>query len=1713
MSGLPHPGQVLQSNQESPSAPLTGQWNGLRSDKPKDTRVQMQGNVIITKQEGGGGGGGVANTRKTPGRTNSRGRQNSLRRVKNSTEVLRQRSANRGNQDIASDGAAGGREGRQFTVANVGNNGRIYLRPITPGSQQKAALPPFVLPLATPPNSAGLDAKGKTFPTDEARASMWSDTQASRTPTRPKRANSPGRSTQRSSSTPRARSQSLSTAESPLAYQNQGPGAFKVVIDRPKPDHSTTPKPHLPTLEVPIPHYRLGTPGFSARGTAFLHSSVYTGVSANDDERTSVLSGPEYERLFPIPPGMESHSVLSRRHSHSSPQQFSIRITPKNDGQTSSAIMSTPTFHRAEGPITASIYDALSANPDDPTIVRYSPTSGEITAASPARIIAQITSKNFLDYELLSDFFLTVRAYLSTHDLLAYLLARFEWAINRFDDDGRVIRVRAFAALRHWILNYFPYDFVADRDLRVKFCERLNALSKFIRERKNGSSDLKLTLDLKKCWNGRCALYWDIPVSEDDLRRDLDINPGGIAGSRDSQLTHPSELWNRPIDVTPPRIESSVDPAKAACALNNWFDAVLEAGNSAVKSQHERQTSVATAQSLPKSPKSEQSIQAMSCTIPGRALKKYVAHPKDGFAAHPIPIAMVKRVCPAAPSAASNDVERPSKHAHKRSGSFSDAFRDKRASLPSMQARSETSAILSITHTGSLIRGTVVPPGSPYLDTFAPPSPTRETPRLDLPDLDDESCDDPRNPSPLTPAMKNIFGSIRRALSSKQAQALQSSSNFGSGFPSQSMSGAKLSNTPAKGALRLDSNIQQLEAVQKHIRVDLLCADVHEMFQRALQEMSQEDLQPISSIGVASGNERDQPSPDAAQIAGNPEPEPLKRNQSATTYGSRSIVIMDDTGAEHPLPSLPLHFTTSATQAPTLPALEDHSNTSATLVQAPSNLGPGAPALAARTERNEGLGEILDSLPPVIPSARPHEASKRPVGQESSQNSHATFSRPSIPVKSTSRSHVSSQSGSRPIRKYSSFQSGMTGSDFKPWDSPNNLWTAKKDDGPPQGRMLRRRPAGDLRANENVHDLEPTTRPRSASSIATFSDSVRGSELLLKRDTRGNHERRSSTRPPSVLSRRDLSKSDKQLSLVRTHSSQPALRPSFEAAVKEFARIPDDEGGDIEATLMKLEGKYRKSPIDTPQDSSERNPQPKSQPKSQPEPQPKHGQSSSSPNAKCPPEFKHLAQNHAGVATEIPPELEMPSGSDQDSNSRYNMATSLYEESEESYDSTPLLERGLSTRSKGRGKVAPDASKVSVPRPLFSPNLEARSHQSDASLTSVDQVQRGSIRRTRYLSSHTATTDSFLLDEDEFLSDLSSELSEDEKDGDDGTYGSSAQLLQQDRAATPTPGYPSPPMTSENVHKITSQAQQFQDQRKPPTPEPSPVSRKNETSKTNTPDTPKTPITQPLPTMAQNFMTRRHIPFILSYESGVLAEQFTIIEKDAINEINWQDLIDMRWHHSSPSTQNWVDFLRTQDPTGIELVTARFNIMVKWALSEIVLTQSLEERAMCIMKFIHIAQHARKLHNYATMFQFTIALTSIDCSRLTKTWDLIPPAEKKTLSDLETLVTPIRNFHNLRQEMETGNSDDGCIPVVAMYIHDLTYNSQKPSQIASTRDGQPLVNFERYRTTAGIVKSLLRLIDASAKYQFKPVEGAIERCLWMASLSDEMIRVKSKELE
>ena len=1515
--------------------------------------------------------------------------------------------------------------------------------------------PPTAYPLAAPHTVDGYDND-----MDRSRGKKrWSDTQASRTPTRNRRENSIGRAGQRSNSIQRRSVDSLSTLG---GGQSLDRGQYKVVINQASAASVHPGEQLLPSLEVPIPHYRLGTPRFSTQGTAFLHSQIYSRASTNDDAASSVISGQEFDAMFPVPPGVETHTTLPRAQGLPVQQAPVVQMTP---AAARIPITSTPPGNqRARAPIVPAIYDAIARNPDDPTIVRYAMSTREISAASPARLIAQITSKNFLDYELLSDFFLTVRAYMSTHDLLAFLLTRFEWAVNRFDDDGRVVRVRAFAAIRHWILNYFPYDFVVDRDLRVKFCQHLNTLAHRVRRgAPHDPSDLKLIIDLKKCWNGRCALYWDNPLVESDGRTDLDISPGGIVGSRDSKLTHPSELWAKIAESS----SQQVDQAKSLSALHNWVDSVIEAEVEG-KGKGDRGVSLGTSRSMAvSSPLSDLSIPAMSCSTPGKSLKTLAAtqgHRNPG--PHPVPSAIpptVRRVGPAAPSAMANEKALRSKHEHKRSGSFQDALGDRRTSLPSMQAEQQAQqVVMSFPFSGSLIRGSVLPPGSPFIDNLTAHESSTSLPKQG------QYVEGQVAVRPMSPGVKNLLGTIRRAIGSKQSTnattpTLLSTAPF--------MVETKNSTLPMHIAYKIEGlgdQHRQLEALKKNSRIDLLCADVTEMFEQAVAQEPPPMTTPFSGVDVALDSEREPTPPHDQRPMVPPEMDVLQRSHSEMTNGSKSIVIMDDTAFNPPVPSLPAQFERqqkNEQEQSEVTTDQCYPMAAYRNVPLPGNFEPSAPN---ESTKHESASEDLTSQSALLP---PSTIPQQPGSSQQQQSSNANHSerraepahprRPSFTTGKSYTSYRSSRSGPRSLRKYQSYQSGMRRSgpehNFEATGLLDSPPSSKGRIEKPAGRMLRRRPGGDLRANENVHDMEPIPRSRSTGSITTYTESLHGSAVFLKRitaRTTHNEGQPQSTQPPPANP--VPAGTEKSLSLVSTRPSQPELRRSFEAAVAEFARIPDDEGGDLEATLAKLEGKFRKSPIGTP----EGRPPMDTSTVTKPGSSSKHVQEPKNPKHPIP---KQQQPQHTGKTTLAPNSMipEEPNNAiqpgDPNRNRPETMARSLYAESEESYNSTPLVERSLSKKGR-KVQATSDQSDATIPRPLFSPskaefNDVVDSQPVDSSALTgedtptyeIEDYEEG-IRRGRYRSSMpTCTTDSFLLDEDEFLSDLSSDLSDDDGTNEalDEAYETSAR--QYHHSMLPpnvsfAQGYlPSPPMTTENAMAITSETNRFQEERKPPTPEPSPVSRTTEPGKSRTPNEVDGSVLQPFANKVHQFPPRRHIPFILAFEANVLAQQFTIIERDALNEINWQDLIDMRWQMSRTETLNWVEYLRFQDPTGIELVTARFNIIVKWVLSEIVLTQNIEERALTIIKYIQIAQVARKIHNYATMLQVTLALTSVDCARLSRTWDLVPAADKASLKEMEVLVSPVRNFSNLRQDMESANLEDGCIPVVGKFSIDPSY--------------------------------------------------------------------------
>jgi len=380
-------------------------------------------------------------------------------------------------------------------------------------------------------------------------------------------------------------------------------------------------------------------------------------------------------------------------------------------------------------------------------------------------------------------------------------------------------------------------------------------------------------------------------------------------------------------------------------------------------------------------------------------------------------------------------------------------------------------------------------------------------------------------------------------------------------------------------------------------------------------------------------------------------------------------------------------------------------------------------------------------------------------------------------------------------------------------------------------------------------------------------------------------------------------------------------------------------------------------------------------------------------------------------------------------------------------------------------------------------------------------------------TAHTEGGTSFLLDDDENFSDLSSEISVDIMAP---TLGKPmSPMLAAPGTAISGLEIPSHPLTHASLVNLPVTSPELRGPpftNEPLTPEQSPLLIQKPNGEIVATSTAKKGAfvagTQVLGGPA-------HVPFILACDSQVLAQQMTIVEQSALTEIEWTDLVELRWNNDkSNNTLDWAEYMAEHDDArGIDVVTARFNLVHKWVQSEIVLTQDIEERARVLSKFIHVAAHARRLHNYATMLQITIALMSTNCTRLKKTWELVSSPDKSLLKHMEDIAQPMRNFHDLRVEMESTDLSAGCVPFLGLYVHDLNWNAQKPAEIKIDEGAEPLVNFERFRTAAVIIKGLLRLIDASLRYEFEPIHGIIERCLWMSALTDERINGLSKALE
>ena len=1556
-----------------------------------------------------------------------------IKRARDSSEITRAKRGDAGAQQEEMAVAEDDRESQHFTVGGVGAGGTLYLTP--------SRMPPrtrFSILPSTPPQTAA---------STESLKTLWPGTRLSDISAGAETPRAQGSAYDHSEPVPpislantnprrRPRSHSFSTLSERerarvLSLKSTDVQDFRFFLNGKRRSESQRPKSTMNLgegmLQHYIPHYRLGTPRFSARGTAYLHNSVYTATTP-EDGRSSVFTSPgEFDKLFPAPP---------RRST--SYQDAPYQGTPRASQSPQSNIR---TF----------VFEKIQANPNDPSTVRFSP-AGKIVAATPARLIAQITSPDFLDYELLSDFFLTFRGFLSCADLLEYLLARMSWALGDAADSGRIARVRTFVALRHWILNYFQDDFMYDYALRHRFCELVNQMCSELSQRPDkGGGDLNILGELKKCWTRTCTLFWHMPDAADSSA-DASIQPGGDCDFdqvRASLMFPPSAAQQQRIGDSQ---QAALPPRVAA-----------ETG---MHSAHHRQSSMIMAASMrspipsmssPGSPMSELSLQVVSCSVPFFSAMRPCAVPLRSVLA-PRPVgARMPPVSLGSP--------RPA-HKHKRSGSFSDALRDERTPLPSAKIDStELRELPNIVLTAGLVRGLVLQPSSALVQILDPvtPAPKTPEPRSGGRTIAIEEPVNPRH-SQHHAGVKRIVGDMRRVLSTRKPNRSPARSH-----KSASSSGSKTSNS-AREAPRQEK--EKPTAVSQPPKGPPRHDILGEASAKAYQEANEDENLPRNSQSTARPipSAHDSVKPDSLGLLKQPGHD---RVLSQVTTSSQSIMIVDATGPQEDIPiitqSLPSVSTWSCTMTPA-PLLSHNSRNE-------------------HIEHQDYFGNVdsAKELDKVDASHNEYRDSSEPSlhGLITMQEDWRT-TRTAIPYE------YQPDSVSGPARKSSGIQSPIS-------------------EMPPIRNRIRRVPGGDLKNAGHVHNLESEPRVQSSATMSTISRS-----LPTSYDLSGTHFSGQGL-PMQITSLPARTTSKEPLGLLDT-PSQPYIRKSIKEDVWRLAKMADSSpGGGVEDALLKLEGRYAGRRASTQGLFS-----PSIQESLAPSGTP-------SKRMSIMPPFHDNGDIIMGDMGLLSPTTDRQgasifrdSGSDVFTLSHRDAASEdhegLYEMDDVDDQSTAPVLPKESHMTKYPIPSLP-SGRPSYEEPQQVAAAEHDRQEPSRAITSESDDSRPA-----------ASQMSFLLDDNESLSEISTDLTDSPNGGGDLGIRSfffddtvdeehkSLPLFQAPPTPPSTAGAPVPPSPEEKIPYYPSEHQ---------------VKGLKEMSSapgmlTSGPANPELQSSQPnlrhvktTPELGQP----THLPFIFAYSSSVIAEQLTIIEKDALDEMNWKDLIGLNWHQNPPQVRNWVTYLRSSESdNGIDLIIARFNLVVKWVVSEIVLTRSANERARAITKFIHIASHCLRIKNYASTYQITLALLSTDITRLKRTWLLVPKSEKTNLARLERLCQPVRNFAALRSEMEAASLAQGCIPFIGLYTHDLMYNAQKPGRInalpgaasaarVGTRGHESLINFERYQTSAVIAKGLLRLLEASARYGLKPESECLSRCLWLAALDDGEIAERSRALE
>ncbi|CAH8866094.1 unnamed protein product [Trichobilharzia szidati] len=187
-----------------------------------------------------------------------------------------------------------------------------------------------------------------------------------------------------------------------------------------------------------------------------------------------------------------------------------------------------------------------------------------------------------------------------------------------------------------------------------------------------------------------------------------------------------------------------------------------------------------------------------------------------------------------------------------------------------------------------------------------------------------------------------------------------------------------------------------------------------------------------------------------------------------------------------------------------------------------------------------------------------------------------------------------------------------------------------------------------------------------------------------------------------------------------------------------------------------------------------------------------------------------------------------------------------------------------------------------------------------------------------------------------------------------------------------------------------------------------------------------------------------------------ISEQLTFLDFQIFRSIRSEELLN----------QSWMKLDKEEKAKHVLLVCKRFNEVSRLVVSEIISRTDLNDRVMCIDKWVAIADICRCMQNYNGVLQICAALVNSSVYRLKRTWERVSKQTKQSIDRLQMLVASDGRFKSMREALH--RCDPPCIPYLGMYLTDLSFIEEGALNITENN----LVNFCKMRMIAHVIREV-----------------------------------------